>query len=105
LKNIDLQPLNRLLFLIADTASVNKAQYLTGRCFVRVGVRVGRGTSKKLKQKSQLSKSKKAKGVRRKTARRSAGFKSESWYAGAALLIGIKARPKSHRAKAEHRAN
>jgi len=89
------------------TASVNKAPIveLTGRCSVRAGVGVGRVRSKRFTQKSQSSKSKKAKGVRRKTARRSAGFKSDSWYAGAALSIGIRARPKSHRARAEHPAN
>jgi hypothetical protein len=72
---------------------------------VRVGVRVGRVTSEKLRQKPQISKSKRAKGVRRKTARRSADFKSDSWYAGVALSISIKARPKSHRARAEHPAS
>jgi hypothetical protein len=59
---------------------------------VRAGVRVGRVTSKKLEQKPRNSKSKKANGVRRKTARRSAGFKSDSWYASAALSIGVSAR-------------
>jgi hypothetical protein len=89
------------------TASVNTAPSieLTGRCSVRAGVGVGRVRSKRLAQKPQSVKSKKAKGVRRKTGRRSAGFKSESWYAGAALSIGIRARPKSHRARAEHPAN
>ena len=87
------------------TASVNKGPIveLTARCSVRAGV--GHVRSKRFTQKPQSSKSKKAKGVRRKTARRSAGFKSDSWYAGAALSIGIRARPKSHRARAEHPAN
>ena len=81
-----------------STASVNKAVLLSkGRCFVRTGVRVGPITSKGLKQKLRTSKSK-----RRKAARRSSGFKSDSWYAGAALSISIKARPKPHRARAEH---
>jgi hypothetical protein len=58
---------------------------------VRAEVRVGRVTSKKLKQKPRISKSKKANGVARKTARRSAGFKSDSWYASAALSISVRA--------------
>jgi hypothetical protein len=65
---------------------------------VRAGTRAGRVTSKKLKSKPKMSKSKKANGARRKTARRPAGFKSDSWYANAVLSIGVKAR-------AEPRAN
>jgi hypothetical protein len=63
---------------------------------VRAGTRAGRVTSKKSKPK--MSKSKKANGARRKTARRPAGFKSDSWYANAVRSIGVKAR-------AEPRAN
>jgi hypothetical protein len=50
-------------------------------------VQVGRVASKKLKQKS-----KKANGGKRKAARHSAGFKSDSWYANAALSIGVSAK-------------
>jgi hypothetical protein len=59
---------------------------------VRAGTRTGRVTSKKLKSKSKMSKSKKAAGARRKTAKRPAGFKSDSWYVNAMLSIGVKAR-------------
>jgi hypothetical protein len=58
---------------------------------VRAEVRVGRVTSKKCKQKLRIYKSKKENGVLRKTARRSAGFKFDSWYASAALSIGVRA--------------
>jgi len=56
-----------------------------------MGVRVNRVTSKKLKQRPQSAKSKKANGYRR-TARRSSLFKSASWYANAALSIGVSAK-------------
>ena len=56
-----------------------------------MGVRVGRVTSKKLKQKPQTAKSKKANRYKR-TARRSTFFKSASWYANAALSIGVSAK-------------
>jgi hypothetical protein len=56
-----------------------------------MGVRVGRVTSKKLKHKPQNVKAKKANGYKR-TARRSTLFKSASWYANAALSIGVSAK-------------
>ena len=58
---------------------------------MRTGVRIGKVTSKKLEQKSQDSKSGKVNGYKR-TARRSAFFKSASWYANAALSIGVSAK-------------
>jgi hypothetical protein len=50
-----------------------------------MGVRVGRVALKKLKQRPQNAKSRKAK-------RRSTLFKSASWYSNAALSIGISAK-------------
>jgi hypothetical protein len=54
---------------------------------VRERVRVSRITSKDFKQKLKNLKSKK-----RKTARRSAVFKSASWYANAAMSVGVSAK-------------
>jgi hypothetical protein len=51
--------------------------------FVRAKVEAGRITSKELKQKPKSFRSKK------RTARRSAILKSASWYASAALSIGV----------------
>jgi hypothetical protein len=53
---------------------------------VRARVQVGRVTSKELRQKLKKFKSKK------RTARRSIILKSASWYANAALSIGISAK-------------
>jgi hypothetical protein len=50
-------------------------------------VRVRRITSEDVKQKLKKLKSKK-----RKTSRRSAVFKSASWYANAAMSIGVNAK-------------
>jgi hypothetical protein len=58
---------------------------------VRAEIRVGRVSSKKLKQEPRISKSKKANSILRKTARRTTAFKSDSWYASAALSIGVRA--------------
>ena len=55
--------------------------------FVRTGVRVAQVASKKAKQQLPNFKSKKANGVKRKPAKQSAVFKSDSWYANAALLM------------------
>jgi hypothetical protein len=53
---------------------------------VRTRVKVGRITSKELKQKLKNFKSKK------RPARRSIVLKSASWYANAALSIGVSAK-------------
>jgi hypothetical protein len=53
---------------------------------VRKVVQVGRVTSKNKTRKSQSQNSKK------RTARRSVGFKSDGWYANAVLSIGVSAK-------------
>lgn len=58
---------------------------------MRIVARVGRNKSKKPAEKSRNSKSSKANGYKR-TAKRSAFFKSANWYANAALAIGVSAK-------------
>jgi hypothetical protein len=80
-------------------ADANKSPLVNRReVFVRIGVRVGKVASKALKNKARKAKSRNETSGKRKAAKRSANFTSESWYANAALSIGIgaKAETRTH---------
>jgi hypothetical protein len=79
-------PVQRLVFLLQKGAH-NKTLIVNGEMFVRERERVSRIPSRDAKQKLKNRKSKK-----RASARRSAIFKSASWYAAAAMSIGVSAK-------------